>query len=337
MPDFEQQGPPALVLTAGLGTRLRPLTCIRAKAAVPVNGEPLARRVITWLAGHHVSDLVLNLHHLPDTITAAVGDGSDMGVRVRYSWEQPVLGSAGGPRRALPLLDDDEPFLIVNGDTLTDLDVGRMLGAHAASGAAVTLAVIPNPRPDKYGGVLVSPDGWVTGFARRSNPNIESQAVDRTEPSNGISYHFIGVQVAHPRVFASLDDGMPAESVGWLYPQLIRANPRSIAAYVCDASFRDIGTPRDYLDTSLAIAELEGSRLLGGDGTSVHESARLTRTVVWDDVVVGAEASLTDCVVADGARVPGGSRYEGCVIVPAGLRVPEAGDRVDGRLLLRKL
>jgi mannose-1-phosphate guanylyltransferase len=99
--------PPALLLTAGLGTRLRPLTYARAKAAVPVNGDPLARRIIRWLADHGIRDFVLNLHHRPATIASVVGDGSDLDVRVRYSWEQPVLGgraetcpaATGGTRR----------------------------------------------------------------------------------------------------------------------------------------------------------------------------------------------------------------------------------------------
>ena len=112
---------PALLLTAGFGTRLRPLSSIRAKPALPVAGEALVRRILGWLAASGVTDVVLNLHHRPDTVCAAVGDGSDLGVRARYSWENPVLGSAGGPRRALPLLDADR-FFIVNGDTLTDLD-----------------------------------------------------------------------------------------------------------------------------------------------------------------------------------------------------------------------
>src|SRR5688500_5937251 len=109
----------ALVLTAGLGTRLQPLTLVRAKPAIPVAGEPLVRRLVRWLAAHGVTDVVLNLHHLPATLTAVVGDGSDLGSLVRYSWEQPqVLGSAGGPRQALPILGADA-FLIANGDTLS--------------------------------------------------------------------------------------------------------------------------------------------------------------------------------------------------------------------------
>src|SRR5947208_11630973 len=120
----------ALVLAAGLGTRLQPLTRARAKAAAPVDGEALARRTIRWLVSHGIRDLVLNLHHKPESIGAAVGDGTDLGARVRYSWESPVLGSAGGPRHALPLLLDppspqggatDDTFVLVNGDTLSDV------------------------------------------------------------------------------------------------------------------------------------------------------------------------------------------------------------------------
>src|SRR5688572_12152714 len=101
---------PALLLTAGLGTRLRPLTFTRAKPAVPIAGVPLVRRIVEWLTTYGVTDLVMNLHYLPATITGVVGDGSDLGATVRYSWEQPqVLGSAGGPKRALRILGQ-EPF-----------------------------------------------------------------------------------------------------------------------------------------------------------------------------------------------------------------------------------
>src|SRR5881396_3477572 len=154
----------ALVLTAGLGTRLRPLSDVRAKPAIPVAGEPLVRRIIAWLAANGVTDLVLNLHHLPETLTASVGDGSDLSARVRYSWEQPVvLGSAGGPRQALPIVGA-EVFLIVNGDTLTDVDVVDLARAHTRSDALVTLALVPNRRFDRYAGVTLDARGHVIGF-----------------------------------------------------------------------------------------------------------------------------------------------------------------------------
>src|SRR5437867_2464613 len=154
----------ALILTAGLGTRLRPLTEVRAKPAIPVAGEPMIRRIIGWLAQNGVTSIVLNLHHLPETLTAVVGDGSDLGARVRYSWEQPlVLGSAGGPRLALPILGADT-FLLVNGDTLTDVDLHALDAAHAGSDALVTLALVPNREPHRYGGVRLDGDRNVVGF-----------------------------------------------------------------------------------------------------------------------------------------------------------------------------
>jgi NDP-sugar pyrophosphorylase family protein len=313
----------ALVLTAGFGTRLEPLTYLRAKAAVPVNGETLARRVIRWLVAQGVREQVLNLHHLPATITASVGDGSDLGASIRYSWENPVLGSAGGPRHALPLLvdqRDDDPFLLVNGDTLTDLDLAAMLSTHVSSGATVTIAVIPNPRPDKYGGVVVSDGGWVTGFTRAA--------------SGQPSHHFIGVQAVQRAAFESLPDGVPAETVAGIYPRLIASEAHSVAAFSADATFRDIGTPADYLDTSIQIAASEGDRLVSGRHVEIHSSASVVRTAIWDDVKIGAGADLLDCIVCDGAVIPAGARYRRCAILPAAGREPKGTARVEGDLLV---
>jgi mannose-1-phosphate guanylyltransferase len=319
------ESPRALLLTAGLGTRLRPLTYVRAKPAVPVNGETLVGRILTWLIGFGVREVVLNLHHRPESVAAVVGDGSDLGVRVRYSWEQPVLGSAGGPRHALPLLTDDgrERFLLVNGDTLSNVDVRAMLDAHASSRAQVTMALIPNPRPDKYGGVRLSRSGHVTGFTRAGT--LEE------------SFHFVGVQVAEARAFASLEDGKPAESVNMLYPKLLAHDARSVAGFVSAASFRDIGTPADYLETSLALADVEGARLGEGRGVSVSPSAEVIRTALWDDVTVGPGARLADCIVCDGVHVPAGARYVRSAIVKAEGIVPAKDERVEGELLVRAI
>ena len=294
--------PPALVLTAGLGTRLRPLTQIRAKAAVPINGESLATRAARWLAASGFSDLVFNLHHHPASITGCLGDGSHLDVRIRYSWETEVLGSGGGPRHALPLLTDGghERFLIVNGDTLTDVDLDAVLSMHARSGALVTMCLIPNPAPDKYGGVLANADGFVTAFTRRG-------AVSQ-------SYHFIGVQVVEAHVFLDLEDGVPAGSVGELYPRLMSQDPRSVAAFICNASFQDIGTPADCLHTTLDLASVEGPRLIGAR-SRVDESAVIDRSALWDDVTVEAGARLTECIVADGATIPRGAVFERSAIV----------------------
>jgi mannose-1-phosphate guanylyltransferase len=292
---------PALVLTAGLATRLRPLSLVRAKAALPVAGEPLVRRILRRLAAAGVTDAVLNLHHLPDTITGIVGDGRDLGVHVRYSWENPVLGSAGGPRRALPLLRQTSSgthsaFLLVNGDTLTDVDLHALVAAHHDSGALVTMAVVPNTEPLKYGGALVDDAGIITGFVRRGSPQS--------------SWHVVGVQVADAAAFASVADDVPSESVLALYPALIAGRPGAIRAFRCRAEFFDIGTPADYLDTSLLLAARDrvGTR---GARTHVDPTARIERTILWDDVDVGAGAMLKECVVTDGVRVPADTSWHG--------------------------
>lgn len=269
---------PALVLTAGLATRLRPLSHVRAKAALPVAGRPLVHRIMAWLGDAGIRDLVLNLHHLPHTIAAIVGDGAQLGARVRYSWEVPVLGSAGGPRRALPLLDAPR-FLIVNGDTLTDVDLRAAVDRHQQARALVTMALVPNTEPQKYGGVLVDGDGAVSGFTRRG--------------SGERSFHFIGVQVAEAAAFAALPDNTPYDSVGALYPELIRARPGSVRGFICNAAFLDIGTPADYFAACRRMAADEGAPLPND-------------SILWDDVVVDSGARLRRSIVTDGVRVPAG-------------------------------
>jgi len=208
---------------------------------MPIGGKPLVRRIIEWLAHEQVTDVVVNLHYLPETIAAVVGDGSDLGVRARYSWEQPaILGSAGGPRHALPIIGSSS-FFIVNGDTLTDLSLAHLAAAHASSSALVTIALIPNRDPDRYGGAVLDAGGYVTGF------------VPRGASARG-SYHVIGVQAAQADAFAGLTDGEPVNSVRGLYEQLIAAKPGSIRGYVTEAQFWDIGTPEDYAATDRAFS-----------------------------------------------------------------------------------
>jgi NDP-sugar pyrophosphorylase family protein len=265
---------------------------------MPVAGEPMIRRIVAWLAGHGVRDLVLNLHHLPETLTAVLGDGSDLAVRVRYSWEQPeVLGSGGGPRLALPIVGAD-PFFIINGDTLTDVDLGAMSATHVRSDARVTLALVPNREFMRYGGVIVDADDRVTGFARRG-------------PDSEGTWHFIGVQVAQASVFAPLPEGRAMSSIGGVYNELIRAQPGSVRAFRCDAAFWDVGTAADYWRTSQAFST---SGVDVGRRTRIDESARVTSSVLWDDVEVEPAAIVDTCIVTDGVRVPAGAEYRQSIL-----------------------
>jgi mannose-1-phosphate guanylyltransferase len=292
-----------VVLTAGLGTRLLPLTEARAKPAIPVAGVPLVRRIIERLTGSGITELVLNLHHLPETVTRVVGDGSDLGANVRYSWEPVVLGSAGGPKQALPILGAEE-FFIVNGDTLTDVDLARLAAAHRDADALVTLALVPNVEPLKYGGVQMDESNAVTGFVRRG-------------PEAAGSFHFIGVQVARAEVFRAAPLGEPSGSIGGIYDALLAARPGAIRGFVSDASFVDIGTVADYIRTSRAL-EASSSGLVAGRNARVAPTARVTRSILWDDVEVGDGSELDACIVTDGVRIPPGAVYRQSAIVRRG-------------------
>jgi mannose-1-phosphate guanylyltransferase len=297
-------GPPrhALLLTAGFGTRLRPLTLVRAKPAIPVAGEPLARRIVRWLVAHGVTDLVANLHHLPATMTAALGDCSDLGARLRYSWEQPtLLGSAGGPRHALSIVGADT-FLMVNGDVLVDVDLSAVTAAHASSGALATLALVPNREPLKYGGVLLDDGGAVRGFVR-SGPGAEG------------SFHFVGVQVVEAAGFRSLRDGRAASSIGGIYDELIAARPGSIRGFLSEAVFHDIGTVADYWKTSFAIAGSPDARGWQGHDVEMGRDVRVNRSIVWDNVRIGAGAALDECIVTDGVEVPAGAAFRRTILL----------------------
>jgi len=293
---------PALVLTAGLATRLRPLSLVRAKAVLPVAGTPLVNRILHQLSAAGIADVVLNLHHLPSSITHVVGDGSDLGLRIRYSWENPVLGSAGGPRRAIPLLraasnGSASTFLLVNGDTLTDVSIPAVVESHRSTGALVTMAVVPNTEPMKYGGALVDENAVITGFVPRG--------------SSQTSWHVIGVQVAEMDAFNEVPDNVPYESVRTLYPALIATRAGAVRAFRCTAEFFDIGTPGDYLSTSLQFAEREGGQRLVGVRSAIDPSARVQDSIIWDDVTVEAGAVLRECVVTDCVRVPADTSWHG--------------------------
>jgi NDP-sugar pyrophosphorylase family protein len=290
--------PHALVLAAGLGTRLRPLTDVRAKPAIPVAGEPLVRRIVAWLARGGVTDTSVNLHYLPQTLTSVLGDGSDLGARVRYSLEQPVvLGSAGGPRQAADIVGADT-FWLVNGDTLTDVDLDAMADAHGKTGALVTLALVPNTEYLRYGGVRVHADGRVLGFVARG-------------PAAEGSFHLIGVQLVSREAFADVARGVPVNSTGGLYERLIADRPGSIRAFVSNARFWDIGTVADYWKTS---------QQLGGGDRSSHaaqstSTARVSRSILWDRVEIGDGAELDECIVTDDVVVPPGARYRRMILM----------------------
>jgi NDP-sugar pyrophosphorylase family protein len=280
---------PALVLAAGLATRLQPLSSVRAKAALPVAGDALIARILRGLHAAGIRRVVINLHHLAASITRIVGDGSSFGLSIRYSWEPEVLGSAGGPARAIPLLESDR-FLIVNGDTLTDIDLPALIARHVETNAQVTMAVVDGDR--RYNGVIADDTGVVRGFGTSERAS-----------------HFIGIQAVNAAVFAGIDPDARSETVHGFYPAVIATRPGAIRTFHVREEFFDIGSPSVYLATARALAAREHRPLDRGEGCVVADDARVTETILWDRVSVGARAELTECVVADDVVVPPDAKY----------------------------
>ncbi len=318
----------ALLLAAGLGTRLAPLSAVRAKGALPVAGEILLRRQIRWLAAAGVRRVVVNLHHRPASITGRLGHGDDLGVEVRYSWEPVVLGSAGGPRRAFELVDTPRAF-IVNGDTLTDLDLRGLAEAHARLGGLVTLAGTPDARPG-YNALALDDDGRWLGVTRHGEA-VPAALTGRRQ------VHFIGVQVVERAAFAGVSPEAPSEVLRQVYPALIARDPSSVRVAPGSVTFHDIGTPGEYLRTVRTLADAAGLALDRGRGTCVAAGTVVRDSVLWDDVHVETDAEVRGCVLADGVRVPAGTRLADAAVIRRDDAVPGAPGQAQGDLWIAPL
>src|SRR3982750_3455788 len=159
----------ALILAGGEGTRLRPLTTTVPKPVVPLVDRPFIRFMIDWLNRHGVDDVVMSCGHLASGVRNVLGDGTALGIRLRYVEEPRPLGTGGALKYAEPLLDDR--FFMLNGDVLTDIDLTAQLAQHEATGARATLALTPVEDPSGYGLVRTLEGGQVTEFVEKPSPD----------------------------------------------------------------------------------------------------------------------------------------------------------------------
>src|SRR6187399_399181 len=186
----------ALILAGGEGTRLRPLTSTVPKPVVPLVDRPFIAFMLDWLRGHGVDDVVMSCGHMADGVRRVLGDGSSLGMRLRYLEEPRPLGTGGALKFAEDLMDDR--FLMLNGDVLTDIDISAQLAQHERTGAVGTLALYPVEDPSAYGLVRLDDAGAVTEF-------VEKPSADQID-TNNIS---AGVYVLERSVLDLLAPGEP--------------------------------------------------------------------------------------------------------------------------------
>ena len=295
----------AMILAAGFGTRLFPLTIDRTKPAIPFLGRPLIGYVAEYIAGFGIKQVVVNLHHQPQSVMDALGDGGRFGVHIDYTLEQPeILGTSGALDNARQHLEDDT-FLIVNGKIITDIDLGAAISTHKKRGALATMVLKPNTKLERFTEVEVE-DGNVCGFG--GYPVREG--ADSAEPP----LMFTGIHILEPEVFEYIPRGIYSDIVPTFYKPAIERG-ETIAAHVTDASWFELSTIPRYLDISLAM--MKGASVCLGDRCTIAQTASISDSVIWDGVNVADNVVLSRTIVADGVSISSGEKFENAAIVTA--------------------
>lgn len=289
----------AIVLSAGYGTRLWPLTEDRTKPALPILGKPLVGYVAEYLAGYGIDEIVVNLHHRPESVRRALGDGSRFGVKLHYVEEPVILGTSGALDNTRAFFER-ETFVVVNGKIITDIDLNAAIETHRRMNALATLVLLPNVRRERFS-VIETEAGRVTRFGRM--PVDEGPA----------PLMFTGIHIMEPGIFKYIPRGIFSDSVTDVYPKAM-ANGEIVAAHVASGKWRELSTLKRYLDISVELLQEEGKSMIAGANAAI--SGTVTESVLWDDVEVEAGARVNRAVLADKVKIGANEVVENAVVVP---------------------
>jgi NDP-sugar pyrophosphorylase family protein len=298
----------AMILSAGYGTRLWPLTEDRTKPAIPILGKPLVGYVAEYLARYGYDEIVVNLHHRPESVRRALGDGSKFGVRLQYVEEPEILGTSGGIDNARSLLDG-ETFIVVNGKIITDIDLNAAMETHRRMRALATLVVLPNPSCERFS-IVRAKAGMLLGFGGIPVP---ADFIGKEPP-----LMFTGIQILEPAIFEHIPRGAFSHSTTDVYPQAV-AKVERIALHVAEGHWHELSTIRRYLDISLQLLSQTGTDICRGAGGRIAPSAAVKESILWDNVIVEEGASVSRAILADNVRIPAGAVIENAAVVCAAL------------------
>ena len=340
----------ALILAGGEGTRLRPLTSTIPKPVVPLAGQPFISYMIEWLQRHGVDDVVLACGFMADGVRDVLGDGSSLGVRLRYVEEPDPRGTAGALKLAEPMLD--ERFLMLNGDVLTDIDLSAELAQHERTGARATLALYAVEDPSAYGLVRLGDDLSVKGFLEKPSPEeIDTDLVNA------------GAYILERELLAELAPAGTAISIERdVFPTLVG---NGLYGYAAHGYWMDIGTPQRYLQATFDILEgsvetaigsrlaaagyviadnarvdgklvapllagpecvvaedaIVGGRTFLGRGVEIGAESRVESAALLDHTRIGARTSVRSAIVGPGVVIGDDCHVEGDVVLGAGVNV----------------
>jgi mannose-1-phosphate guanylyltransferase len=314
-----------MIMAAGLGTRLRPITYEMPKPMVPVLNRPVMEHILELLARHGFSEVNANLHWFPELIRDRFGDGSRLGIELRYSEEEALLGTAGGVRRVADFLGDY--FLVISGDALTDIDLAAMRQYHLSHGGIATLATKRVADTSQFGVVITGADGRVQGFQEKPDP---AEALSNLANC--------GIYMFRHEIF----DYFPAEGeskaagpddppgfADWamdVLPALLEGDA-PFYSHEIDAYWNDIGNLEELWRSNMdavsgavsidpgAPEVAEGVR--AGEGTDLAGAEVEPPALFGPGVELGADVRVDGpAVIGDGARIGAGSRIKESVLLP---------------------
>lgn len=340
----------AMIMAAGVGSRLMPLTETIPKPMIPMANRPLMENIIDLLKKHKFNQIIANLHYHADCISQYFGDGSSFEVKLLYSREQELLGTAGGVKKCAWFLNDT--FIIVSGDALTDADLGRLMDEHKKKGALATIALKQVEEVENFGIVITDSDGRITSFQEK--PRAE-QALS--------NYANTGIYIFEPEIFDYIPANQFYDFGKQVFPDLVKIRAPfygvDIDSYWCDVGNVDTYRQSHYdILQGLVDAPYRGKRavssrniVLLGDGcrigeevefngnvvigprTEIHSGAVISDSVVWNDTVIKSGSILDSCVVGahcclekstavnHGAVIASECRLEAHSVIPAQNRV----------------
>jgi NDP-sugar pyrophosphorylase family protein len=300
-----------MILAAGGGTRLHPLTFTLPKAMVPVLNRPVMEHIIGLLRRHGIAEIIANLHHHPQPIRAYFGDGSRCGVSLQYSREQEILGTAGGVKNVAAFFGD-QTFLVIGGDDLADFDVTAMTAFHRERGALATIAVMQVEQVSEYGIVVADDDGRIRSFQEKPKPEEAKSRLANT-----------GVYMFEPGVLDFIPAGEFFDFGKQVFPLLLEKGA-PFFAWPAAGYWKDIGNPREYLEANLdALAGKAGLAPPGVEaapGIWSEGEAETDGAQIQPPLVLGAGCRLDEgcsvqkSVIGPGVRVPTGASLDGCVV-----------------------
>jgi NDP-sugar pyrophosphorylase family protein len=293
----------AIVLSAGYGTRLWPLTEDRTKPAIPILGKPLVGYVAEYLAGYGIDEIVVNLHHRPESVRRALGDGGRFGVKLHYVEEPVILGTSGALDNTREFFER-ETFVVVNGKIITDIDLNAAIETHRKMNALATLVLLPNVRRERFS-IVETEAGRIKGFGRMPVETDEGPA----------PLMFTGIHIMEPRILEYVPRGVFSDSVTNVYPKAM-ANGEILAAHVASGKWRELSTLKRYLDISIELLREQGMTLSAGANNLVPATATVRDSVFWDDVEVGEGARINRAVLADKVKIGANEVIENAVVVP---------------------